>query len=45
MYPKHLKLVGRYNSLFGYDAKILEDPAILEYYLNQGITQLVMNWM
>ena len=38
LYPKHLKMVGRYNSLFGYDEKILWDEKQLQDYLEQGLT-------
>ena len=42
-YPKHLKMVGRYNSLFGYDEKILWDEKQLRDYLEQGIDRIVVN--
>ena len=44
-YPKHLKMTGRYNSLFAFDDVILKDYTILEYYLNNGIDRLVFNFM
>lgn len=43
LYPKHLKMVGRYNSLFGYDEKILWDEKQLQDYLEQGIDRIVVN--
>ena len=43
LYPKHLKMVGRYNSLFGYDEKILWDEKKLQDYLEQGIDRIVVN--
>ena len=43
LYPKHLKMVGRYNSLFGYDEKILWDEKQLQDYLEQGIERIVVN--
>lgn len=43
LYPKHLKMVGRYNSLFGYDEKILWDEKQLQDYLKQGIDRIVVN--
>lgn len=43
LYPKHLKMVGRYNSLFGYDEKILWDEKQLRDYLEQGIDRIVVN--
>ena len=43
LYPKHLKMVGRYNSLFGYDGKILWDEKQLQDYLEQGIDRIVVN--
>lgn len=41
-YPKHLKMVGRYNSLFGMDDSILRDGQILQSYLAQGLDRLVL---
>lgn len=43
LYPKHLKMVGRYNSLFGYDEKILWDEKQLRDYMEQGIDRIVVN--
>lgn len=43
LYPKHLKMVGRYNSLFGYDEKILWDEKQLQDYLEQRIDRIVVN--
>ena len=43
LYPKHLKMVGRYNSLFGYDETILWDEKQLQDYLEQGIDRIVVN--
>jgi len=44
-YPKHLKMVGRYNSLFAFDDTLLKDRKKLEYYLESGIDRVVMNFM
>lgn len=44
-YPKHLKMVGRYNSLFAFDDTLLKDKAKLEYYIANGIDRIVMNFM
>lgn len=44
-YPKHLKMVGRYNSLFAFDDILLKDPKELEYYINRGIDRIVMNFI
>lgn len=44
-YPKHLKMVGRYNSLFAFDNILLKDRERLEYYLESGIDRIVMNFM
>lgn len=41
-YPKHLKMVGRYNSLFGMDDSILTDGSKLKYYLEHGMDRLVL---
>lgn len=35
LYPTHLHMVGKYNSLFGYDIKILKDKEYLDQYLKQ----------
>ena len=45
LYPKHLKMIGRYNSLFGYDDKILWDEKQLKYYLEHGIDRVVVNML
>ena len=44
-YPKHLKMIGRYNSLFAFDDTILSDFKILDNYLNNGINRLVFNFL
>lgn len=44
-YPKHLKMVGRYNSLFAFDDTLLRDPKELEYYINSGIDRIVLNFI
>ncbi|GAA0075687.1 hypothetical protein UT300005_00650 [Clostridium sp. CTA-5] len=45
MYPKHLKMVGRYNSLFGFDDTLLKNPKELEQYINSGIDRIVLNFI
>ena len=42
-YAKHLKMVGRYNSLFSFDDTLLKNPEELEYYINSGIDRIVLN--
>lgn len=42
LYPKHLYMVGRYNSLFGYDETLLKEPEKLSLYLEQGIDRIVL---
>lgn len=42
-YPKHLKMIGRYNSLFAFDDTLLRDFKALEYYINNGIDRIVLN--
>ena len=44
-YPKHLKMIGRYNSLFAFDDTLLKDKDKLEYYIENGIDRIVMNFM
>ena len=41
-YPEHLKMTGRYNSLFGLDMEILMHPELLEEYEKTGIDRLVL---
>jgi len=43
LYPRHLELVGKYNSLFGFNKDVLCDFTILERLKNQGITRVVIN--
>lgn len=42
LYPEMLHMVGRYNSLFGYDETILMDGKILQSYMEQGVDRIVM---
>lgn len=42
-YPKHLHMIGKYNSLFGWDTWLLEHPKILETYKEQGLERIVWN--
>ncbi|WP_244835206.1 hypothetical protein [Clostridium sp. BJN0001] len=44
-YPKHLKMVGKYNSLFSFDDTILKDSEKLNYYLKNGIDRIVLNFI
>lgn len=44
-YPKHLKMVGRYNSLFAFDDTLLKNPKELDYYINSGIDRIVLNFI
>lgn len=44
LYPEHLRMVGRYNSLFGIDLSIFQEPeAIGKMYGLRGIDRLVVN--
>lgn len=45
LYPEHLHMVGRYNSLFGYDEQILEDASYLKMFLEQGVDRIVMEML
>lgn len=45
MYPKHLKMIGKYNSLFAFDDTILKDISKLEKYINKGIDRIVLNFV
>lgn len=42
LYPKHLDLIGRYNSLFGFDRRILRDMQILEEYARSSVDRVVI---
>ena len=44
LYPKHLQMIGRYNSLFALDAAILEHPEkIARAYARQGVDRFILN--
>lgn len=45
LYPKHLKVIGKYNSLFAFDDTLLKDKDVLEYYINNNINRLVLNFL
>lgn len=42
LYPKHLNMMGRYNSLFGTDTELLFSPAKKESYIRAGISRFVV---
>lgn len=44
-YPKHLKMVGRFNGLFAFDETLLKDQKVLKTYIVQGIDRLVLNFI
>ena len=44
-YPKHLKMVGRYNSIFSFDDTLLHDSKKLEQYINEGIDRILLNFI
>lgn len=44
-YPSHLKMVGRYNSLFAFDDTLLKNHEELEYYIRSGIDRIVLNFI
>ena len=43
LYPDHLKMVGRYNSLFALDDTLLRMPEQVEQLMKSGIDRLVVN--
>lgn len=43
LYPTMLNMVGRYNTLFGYDTHVMFDGAYVSYFLKQGVDRLVVN--
>ena len=42
LYPEHLHMIGRYNSLFGIDMRILKEEEILEKYIQNGVDRVVI---
>ena len=42
LYPKHLHMAGRYNSLFGLDEDLIKHPERLKIYQQAGIDRLVI---
>ena len=42
LYPEHLHMMGRYNSLFGIDMDALKDIKVLEAYIKNGVDRLVI---
>lgn len=42
LYPKHLNMMGRYNSLFGIDSELLVSPEKIKEYLNAGTDRFVI---
>ena len=45
LYPKHLRMVGRYNSLFGYDKRALEEIDFWAKIRKSNIDRMVVNLM
>ena len=43
LYPAHLHMIGRYNSLFALDAEILRSPELLGGWIQTGVDRLVIN--
>lgn len=43
LYPKSFNMVGIYNSLFGFDNKILTDEKHLERWMGQGVDRIVLD--
>mgnify|MGYP000081835410 CR=1 FL=1 len=43
LYPKHLKMAGRYNSLFALDGSAVSGMMDMEMWKKQGIDRLVVN--
>lgn len=44
-YPKHLKMVGRYNSLFAFDDTFIKDGLKLDEYVLSGVDRVVFNFI
>ena len=45
LYPEHLRMVGRYNSLFGYDKRALEEIDFWAKIRKSNIDRMVVNLM
>lgn len=45
LYPSHLGMAGRYNSLFGYDRDILRSLRILGEYARAGVDRVVIGML
>lgn len=43
LYPAMLNMVGRYNTLFGYDTRVMYDGEYVSRFLKQGVDRLVVN--
>lgn len=43
LYPKHLNMIGKYNSLFALDRAFLEDSEQLKTYADSGVDRVVLN--
>lgn len=43
LYPEHLHMLGRYNSLFGIDMGILKEQKLLENYVENGVDRVVIS--
>ena len=43
LYPDHLKMIGKGNSLFAFDLEILRNQEILRNYREQGVDRLVIH--
>ena len=44
-YPKHLKMVGRYNSIFAFNENIIKNSNEINYYTVRGINRIVLNFI
>lgn len=45
LYPNHLKMIGKYNSLFSFDDTLLWDDNKLKKYIDNGIDRIVLNFI
>jgi hypothetical protein len=43
LYPKHVNMIGRGNSVFGFDGTLLTEPDVLDQYVANGIDRLVFS--
>lgn len=44
-YPKHLKMIGKYNSIFSFDDTLLRHLNKLKEYIDEGMDRILLNFI